>query len=316
MRSLLSAIFSIVAILPSSASTKKKVEVHGHRGARAIYPENSLEGFLYAAGLSVDFVELDLHLTKDEKVVVTHDPTINNKRCKKSQKPLTEELKIYALTFKQLEDITCGDHPDHQGFPSRPSPAHIPLLESIVPEVLKLHPQAQFNIEIKYRESGQKEGLYPPRELLVSKVLDKVDQLGIWKQTVIQSFDQRVLLLVQSMAQSKFEAIRLSYLYQGEPKIGLKFCGSRCLVPDWKKAKEFLHKNQIPIFSPSFSHLDSVLYSSSFLKHIVKDKEKKFTIIPWTLNSKREWQRAVLHYEVDGIITDKPEQLITFLKEI
>ena len=54
----------------------KKIKIHGHRGARGAYPENTLPAFRYAIENNVDFLELDLHMTKDNKIVIYHDRNI------------------------------------------------------------------------------------------------------------------------------------------------------------------------------------------------------------------------------------------------
>ena len=50
-----------------------KINIHGHRGARARLPENTLEGFKYAMGLGIEVLELDLAISKDRQVIIAHD---------------------------------------------------------------------------------------------------------------------------------------------------------------------------------------------------------------------------------------------------
>jgi glycerophosphoryl diester phosphodiesterase len=49
-------------------------QVHGHRGARARWPENTIPGFEYAIGLGVDAIEFDVFVTADGRLLITHDP--------------------------------------------------------------------------------------------------------------------------------------------------------------------------------------------------------------------------------------------------
>ena len=67
----------------------------GHRGAKGIAPENSLSGFKKAVELGIDGVELDVHLTKDGKLIVIHD--IDLKRLTGLRIPIKQ------LTFKELK---------------------------------------------------------------------------------------------------------------------------------------------------------------------------------------------------------------------
>ncbi|GAH55304.1 unnamed protein product, partial [marine sediment metagenome] len=73
----------------------------GHRGARGIAPENSLSGFKKAVELGIDGVELDVHLTKDGKLVVIHDMDL---------KRLTGlKISIKQLTFKELKEYNISE---------------------------------------------------------------------------------------------------------------------------------------------------------------------------------------------------------------
>ena len=56
------------------------LDVQGHRGARGLWPENTLAGFARAMQLGVSALELDCLVTRDGVVVVTHDPELA-KRC-------------------------------------------------------------------------------------------------------------------------------------------------------------------------------------------------------------------------------------------
>jgi glycerophosphoryl diester phosphodiesterase len=59
------------------ASLARRLDIQGHRGARALFPENTLEGFLATSALGVTAFELDVGLTADGVLVVTHDPALN-----------------------------------------------------------------------------------------------------------------------------------------------------------------------------------------------------------------------------------------------
>src|SRR5690606_34634502 len=94
-----------------------KGEVHGHRGARAVYPENSLVGFKYAIEIGVDALELDLVVTKDGKLVINHDRSINKRRCLDEKgKRIREERLIFHLTLKEVQSYDCGSR-GHRNFP-------------------------------------------------------------------------------------------------------------------------------------------------------------------------------------------------------
>ena len=53
------------------------VYVVGHRGAAGVMPENTIKGFRYAIELGVDYVECDVHLSRDKQLMVMHDATVD-----------------------------------------------------------------------------------------------------------------------------------------------------------------------------------------------------------------------------------------------
>ena len=55
----------------------KKIAVYGHRGYRGLLPEHSLEGYKFALELGVDYLDGDIVLTKDEKIILAHDLYVN-----------------------------------------------------------------------------------------------------------------------------------------------------------------------------------------------------------------------------------------------
>src|SRR6266849_1043830 len=81
-----------------------KIQVHGHRGARAVRPENTLPAFEYAIGIGVDVLELDMAVTKDNHLVVSHDPVINAEICSGPEPPRP----IRTLTLAELRQWDCG----------------------------------------------------------------------------------------------------------------------------------------------------------------------------------------------------------------
>src|SRR3981081_1459618 len=83
---------------------KRRILVHGHRGARARRPENTLPAFRYALAAGVDVLELDVAVTKDNIAVVSHDPLVNSTICSGS----SLDMPIRSLTRAQLREYDCG----------------------------------------------------------------------------------------------------------------------------------------------------------------------------------------------------------------
>src|SRR5437016_12674730 len=92
------------------------VKVHGHRGARALRPENTLPAFEYAIAAGVDALELDMAVTKDNVIVVSHDPVLHPPVCS-GAKP---EAVIRQLTLAEVKQWDCGKV-QSPGLPHQPT---------------------------------------------------------------------------------------------------------------------------------------------------------------------------------------------------
>ncbi|HSZ26331.1 MAG TPA: glycerophosphodiester phosphodiesterase family protein, partial [Cytophagaceae bacterium] len=85
----------------------------GHRGCRGIYPENTLEGFRRAIDLGINSLELDVVVSKDRQLVVSHEPYMNPEICLKpdgSEITPSEEKQynLYTMTYEEIKKFDCG----------------------------------------------------------------------------------------------------------------------------------------------------------------------------------------------------------------
>jgi glycerophosphoryl diester phosphodiesterase len=163
--------------------------VHGHRGARAVQPENSLAAFQYAISIGADFLEMDVAVTRDDVVVVSHDPKLKPAIRKSPRRPTA----IRNLTLAELARCTP-----------------VPTLD----QVLDLAGQGpiQFNIEIK--SFPKRPELAPPPERFAELVWQTLQRHKLEPRAMVQSFDFRTLHAMRRLAPE----IRLAALYVGPPK--------------------------------------------------------------------------------------------------
>src|ERR1700758_5594968 len=127
-----------------TAHAAPRIQVHGHRGARAIYPENTIPAFEYAIKIGADVLEMDVAVTKDNVLVISHDPHINPEICKGPHPGIA----IHELTLAELREYDCGALKNPHFSKQKPVPGtRIPTLD----EVLSLAEGngVQFNIETK-----------------------------------------------------------------------------------------------------------------------------------------------------------------------
>ena len=148
-----------------SQFNQQKLFIYGHRGVPSLMPENTLTSFQKAFELDVDGIELDIQITKDNIVVVHHDPHLERLTGIQSQ--------ISSLAYEDVKKIDArGD-----GF-TNVEPQYIPTLE----EVLKIIPKNKLvNIEIKSQKLFS-EGMEAP----TVKLIEKYD---LAERVVISSFN-------------------------------------------------------------------------------------------------------------------------------
>src|SRR6478609_4608927 len=96
-----------------SAQYIPRFDIQGHRGARGLSPENTIPSFLMALDSGVTTLEMDVVITKDKLVVVSHEPWMAAEICLDKQMndiPKKDELKynIYKMTYEEVKQFDCG----------------------------------------------------------------------------------------------------------------------------------------------------------------------------------------------------------------
>ena len=288
--------FSSCQFKASRQEQVKSPVVQAHRGGAAEYPENTIPAMLHAVSMGVPVLEMDLHVTRDHQVVVSHDPFLNSKKILKpdgSQITVVEERNyaIYSMTYDSLKRYDAGSRSNPQ-YPGRKQMrCHIPLVSELIDSVETytaahhLAPVA-YNIEIK--SWPDKGGIYTPdyrtfADLCMKVLLDR--KLG--NRLVVQCFDARTL----NYLHEHYPQVILSYLI--EPEDGISFDMQM-------KRLSFIP----PIISPHHQMVDE--------KFIRQAKMNGNQIIPWTVDDREEVKRLTL-LGVDAIITNRPSCVLQWL---
>ena len=255
----------------------RKVKVHGHRGARAVRPENTIAAFEYAIAAGVDVLELDLGVTRDGVVVVSHEPYLGPPLCSGPQ----AKAAIRKMSLAEVKRWDCGSvqHPDFPRQQTAPG-SRIPTLD----EVLALAPRGpvHFNMETKIFPAQPE--LAPEPEEFVRLVLETIRKHGLESRVILQSFDFRTLHAMKKLV----PAIRLSALYEGPSR------------------------NFVEIAREAGAHIVSPVFPLVTPEQVTAAHAQGLEVIPWTANSSAEWDRLIAA-GVDGIITDDPGALIAHL---
>lgn len=178
-----------------------KFDVQGHRGSRGLKPENSIPAFITALDSGVTTIEMDVAITKDKQIVVSHEPWMSAAICQCAGKEITSknEMKfnIFQMTYDEVKQWDCGSKGNAR-FPEQEKMiTGKPLLRDVILAVenhVKNYTkyEVDYNIEIKSLPDGD-EKFHPKPEEFSEMVYALLDQYLPMERVVIQSFDFRVL---------------------------------------------------------------------------------------------------------------------------
>lgn len=272
-----------------SFSAHSVVDWQGHRGARGLYPENTIGAMEEALKYPVTTLELDVVVSKDLKVVVSHEPWMNEDICLDSQgkKVRNKDFNLYKMTYEEIQKFDCGSLP-YPRFPQQKKikegkPTIDKLIEVTEVTLKRLNREnVQYNIEIKSTPEDEKDGFQPDVATFSDLVIKTIQEKLPASKFTIQSFDWRILQYINKT----YPEVRLVALKEDNvnPEKDLKLLGFKPYV-----------------YSPYFKELKK--------KHVDAFHNQGIKVIPWTVNSVQDMEE-MLDMNVDGIITDYPN-LIT-----
>ena len=115
----------------------KSLDIQGHRGMRGLYPENSILGFIKALELGVNTLELDIVMSADSQLVVSHESFISSAICQYPKggqipKNIEKELNIYHMTYQKIKEFDCGSLFNHDFILQKKIMISIPLLSQVL----------------------------------------------------------------------------------------------------------------------------------------------------------------------------------------
>lgn len=279
----------IITVFLATIGQARSLDIQGHRGARGLLPENTLPAFQKALELGVDTLELDLAVTKDGILVVSHNLHVNPEICTGPDgTQVPAGLAIHGLTQLELAQYDCGAkaNPNFENQVAVPG-THVPTLA----EVLELGSgnSVRFNIETKITPEWEHAGLTPTPEEFAQLVVEQIQEAGLIDRVTLQSFDYRTLTAAHELAPE----LELAALSEDPEFIAA--------------APENLTKLPIQTLSPFFALLDS--------EKVKQIQAAGYKVIPWTINNLEDI-REVLAWGVDGIISDYPDRVIKIAQEL
>ncbi len=273
--------------------TSQKLDIEGHRGCRGLMPENTIDAFIHALKYNVTTLELDICISKDRKVVVSHEPYMNSLFCSHPNgKPVlkSEEkaLNLFQMNYDEILKFDSGIRGNKNFNEQEKRKTYKPLLQDVFKEIesyisLNGLMPVHYNIEIKSEK--EEYNISQPEVAEFSKLVYEVIIENISpERIIIQSFDFDVLIYWHNNIENgSFKKVRLAALTE---KMGVK--------PTFK-ALNF----KPDIFSPYYKLLT--------IKKIQICHKNGVKVVPWTVNNLVEMQQ-LKQMGVDGIITDYPNR--------
>lgn len=277
--------------MPLDRKAAPAFDLQGHRGARGLMPENTIPAFLCALDLEVVTLEMDVVISGDEQVVVSHEPWFSSVTASlPSGAPVPEEreyeFRLYGMTYAEIARFDVGRR-GHPAFPrQRRQPASKPLLRTVI-QTAEAHvartgrPPVHYSVETKSLP-GWEGRFHPDPEIFTRLVYGVLAEEGVAERTILQSFDPRTLQEARQLDPS----LRLSLLVGLEADRGL--------------ASHIEGLGFAPaIYSPDYRAVDTGLVEEAHRSNM--------KVIPWTVNAPAEMRRLKA-LGVDGLITDYPDR--------
>ncbi|MBB4220577.1 glycerophosphodiester phosphodiesterase [Variovorax sp. 375MFSha3.1] len=301
------------AIMPTA---RQHFDLEAHRGGRGLAPENTLAAFSNAVDMGVTTLELDIGLTADGVVVISHDTSLNPDHTRdasgawlapKSGAP------IRTLTLAQLQTYDVGrinpasNYGKLFALQAPRDGERIPTLASLFAQVQARGADAatvRFNIETKIDPSKPDETAAP--EPMVRALLAEIDKANMANRVTIQSFDWRTLTLVGKLAPQ----LPRAYLTTARTLKDKRWtdgldAASFASVPQMVRAASANAPGPV-IWSPAFADLTP---------EVIREAHKLgLKVLPWTVNQRADMQR-LMDWGADGIITDYPDILRDLMRE-
>ncbi|GAB2647969.1 glycerophosphodiester phosphodiesterase family protein [Kribbella swartbergensis] len=314
----------VSGLLPATpaAASRGDFDIQAHRGGLGLTVESTIASFSRGLELGVSTLELDVQITQDGHVVVTHDRRISGSKCKDTA-PYTPGDPEYpyvgkyinTLSLKQVKQLDCGSQtlPNYPG--QQPDPgAQMPELRDVFALVHRFHAYGvKLNIETKVEAGAPSETA--PREQFVQVVAQEVRTARIARQVTIQSFDWGALMRMRQVA-PELPLVALTnydFLQVGQPGKSPWLGGLDIddFGGDLVKATQSFGASAIsPVHGfPQGGKITDPDYRPYVTADMVESAHQAgMKVVPWTVNDPATME-SLIDKGVDGIITDYPDRL-------
>jgi glycerophosphoryl diester phosphodiesterase len=292
-------------------------DLQGHRGARGLWPENTLVGFARAMELGVSALELDCAVTRDGVVVVSHDPQLNPDCTRDAQGRFLVSAgpPIFTLSYAQLQSYDVGRLRPGSAYAAR-FPQQQPVDGERIPRLadvltlVRTRGRGRVRVAIEVKTFPEQPELTPAPEPFVQALRGDVERTGTASLVALLAFDWRVLSAAHRLMPQVATAA-LTEQQSGEDTVRI---GSPHPSP-WLGGLDPEHFGGSIVrlvkatgagsWGPDYRDLDAPLIEQAHALGL--------RVVPWTVNEPADMQR-LLALNVDGMITDRPDVLRALLE--
>ncbi len=285
-------------------------DLQGHRGTRGLAPENTLPAFEKAMRMGVDTLELDVGMTADHVLVISHDPYLNPLIVRDASGEWLTGAKgplLRSLTYAQLQNYELGRIKPGTPYATQFSTqeavdgTRMPALASLFERVKALGSKVRFNIETKIDPTQPNNTVSP--EVMTQALVKLVRDAGMAGRVTIQSFDWRTLKIAQAIS-PEIPTAYLSFQNAGNDTISSAEWTAGYKIADYPDLPAMVKAAGGAIWSPNGGAVTQDL--------VKKAHALGLQVLPWTINNPPEMDKLI-GWGVDGIITDYPDRLRTVM---
>jgi glycerophosphoryl diester phosphodiesterase len=291
----------LVSFLAAAQYPPPAFDIQGHRGARGLEPENSIPAFLLALDSGVTTLELDLAVSRDGQLVVSHEPWMNASICSQpdgNNISDADEMKfnLFQMDYADIKNWDCGSRGNPDFPQQKRRSVNKPLLRDVIiaaEEHIKNYTRYEVNYNIEIKSDPKGDNIYHPDPKTFSEmVIRTLDEYLPLERISIQSFDFRVLQYIHR----HHPEIHLAALIESEQSVSeqLEILG---FIPD--------------IWSPSFKLLSKEQVTQIKVMHPTSRPGNHVRVIPWTVNEVQDMLRMKT-WSTDGFITDYPDRALHY----